>query len=162
MFSPRSSRTRTRSQYCFISWCYNKFMVVSFRPAPAFWGEKLPFAASLLALLEVGRTPFFFSTWRCSRIRGRVHFIPFYTRCVKHPPRGHDNTINTVYPGFGLAVLILGMAMLPLVIPIWTFEDFTVAAGHEHRPYVFHRNESGWRLHHKMWWWFILPVLLTL
>ena len=38
------------------------------------------------------------------------------------------------------------MTPLPLVAPIRTSEDSTVAAGHDCRPYVFYGNESGWRL----------------
>ena len=63
-----SADTKTRNFYAYIkdvdkkpvlfphSWRHDKLTVASFRPAPTFSSEKLPFMVNSLALLDVGRT----------------------------------------------------------------------------------------------------------
>ena len=47
----------------------------------------------------LGAYSLFPSTWGCSRIYRRAHFLPFYAHCVERAPSGHDNTIGVVIMG---------------------------------------------------------------
>ena len=72
-----------------------------------------------------------------------ILFLSIHVVLNMLPDRGRDNTIGAVYPS---AVRAVGMTALPLVTPVWTSEDSTVAVDHDCRPCVFYGNESGWRL----------------
>jgi len=102
------------------------------KPAPTFWGEKLPFGTVCGEF--------------ASPAGGWVHTVSFSPSGDALAFAGHDSTISIVYPGSGPAVRTVRMTTLPLVTLVWTSEDAIVAAGHDCQPYVFSGNESGWKL----------------
>ena len=95
------------------SWCHDKPTTL-FRPAPTFWGEKVPFgtvSGEFASPAGVGCTPFpSLSLETFSRAR----FIPFHTHRVE-APKDHDSTSNIAYPGSGPGVRTVRMITLPLV-----------------------------------------------
>jgi actin related protein 2/3 complex subunit 1A/1B len=58
--------------------------------------------------------------------------------------KGHDSTINIVYPG-GPVVHSIRMQSLPLVTLTWTSEESIIGAGHDCRPLLFTGTQHGWQ-----------------
>jgi len=102
------------------------------KPAPTFWGEKLPFNTVCGEF--------------ASPAGGWVHAVSFSPSGDVLAFAGHDSTISIVYPGSGPVIHTIRMTTLPLVTLVWASEDSIVAAGHDCQPYVFSGNEGGWKL----------------
>jgi len=102
------------------------------KPAPTYWGEKLPFGTVCGEF--------------ASPAGGWVHAVAFSPSGDVLAFASHDSTVSIVYSGGGPAVVTVKMSTLPLVALAWTAEDALVAAGHDCQPLVFSGNESGWRL----------------
>jgi len=101
------------------------------KPAPTFWGEKLPFGTVCSEF--------------ASPAGGWVHTVSFSPSGDVLAFAGHDSTISIAYPASG-AVRTVRITTLPLVTLVWASEDSIVAAGHDCQPYVFSGNENGWKL----------------
>jgi len=102
------------------------------KPAPTYWGEKLPFGTVCGEF--------------ASPSGGWVHAVGFSPSGDALAFASHDSTISIVYPGGGPAVITVKMNTLPLVTLAWTTENAIVAAGHDCQPVVFSGDENGWRL----------------
>ena len=121
-----------------------------YRPAPTFWGEKLPFGTVCGEFASPAggwvHTVSFSPSGGVLAFAGKSIAPPLCRRNVEYALEGHDSTITVVYPGSGPAIHIVRMSTLPLVTLVWASEDSIVAAGHDCQPYVFSGNEGGWRL----------------
>jgi len=102
------------------------------RPAPTFWGEKLPFGTVCGEF--------------ASPAGGWVHAVAFSPSGDALAFASHDSSISIVYSGGGPAVVTVKMNTLPLITLTWTAENAIVAAGHDCQPVIFSGNESGWKL----------------
>jgi len=102
------------------------------KPAPTYWGEKLPFGTVCGEF--------------ASPAGGWVHAVAFSPSGDVLAFASHDSTISIVYSGGGPAVITVKMNTLPLVALAWTAEDAIVAAGHDCQPFLFSGNEGGWNL----------------
>ena len=132
------------------SWCYNRLTVASFRPAPIFWGEKLPFGTVCGELASPAggwvHTVSFSPSGDVLAFTSKPILLLSMHAALKVLPKVTTAPSASYILDLDQRSAPLGMTTLPPVTLVWTSEGSIVAAGHDCQPYVFSGNENGWRL----------------